>query len=154
MKIVEYEDKYLESLKELIETVKIKEMKWPKPAEDLDDVKGNYQINNGNFWVAVDKERVIGSIALQDMGEGRGYLKRMYLLKEYRGTGTADALFDRLLDQARSKGFSVIYLATNDEAVVAIKFYEKHGFVKVDTLPMDFDRWGDCLFYRLEINER
>ena len=38
-----------------------------------------YQKNKGNFWLAVLDKKVIGTIALRNFNNGRGYLKRMYI---------------------------------------------------------------------------
>ena len=42
---------------------------------DLSDITGFYQRGTGNFWVALHESVVVGSIALLDLGNGRGALR-------------------------------------------------------------------------------
>lgn len=118
---------------------------------DLDDIAGTYQKNKGNFWVALEGARVVGTIALLDCGERRGYLKRTYISSEYRGQGLAGELLDTFIRFAGKQGFSEIYCGTVEEMAAANKFYPKHGFKKINALPDDLPGFGDSVFYRLDL---
>lgn len=118
---------------------------------DLYKIKNTYQIDNGNFWIAMDNDKIVGTIALLDCGKQRGYIKRMYVDKVHRGTGFAKKLLDVLLNFARIKKFKVIYLATIEDMLAAQKFYMKHDFAKINSLPKDFPKFGDTIFYKLEL---
>lgn len=52
---------------------------------DLLDIPGVYQRKAGNFWVALDDDRVIGSIALLDIGNARAALRKMFVRADWRG---------------------------------------------------------------------
>ncbi|HEY6504734.1 MAG TPA: GNAT family N-acetyltransferase, partial [Chitinophagaceae bacterium] len=52
---------------------------------DLDEIPGFYQVNNGNFWIAKIGDKVIGTIALLDIGNNKGALRKMFVAKDYRG---------------------------------------------------------------------
>lgn len=94
---------------------------------DLDDIKSAYQTGKGNFWVAIENGRVIGTIALLDCGDNRGYLKRMYVSREYRGMGLAKDLLDALARFARASGFKEVYCGTAETMAAANKFYREVG---------------------------
>jgi len=100
------------------------------PAEqpDLVDINGHYRDANGNFWLALDEDSVVGTIGLLDLGNGLGSLRKMFVRPKYRGTGTAERLLDQLLAWTKSKGFTQLFLGTTSAYHAAQRFYEKHGF--------------------------
>lgn len=71
----------------------------------------------------------VGGAELQDAGIGE--LKRFFVLREYRGTGVADALVTALIDYATDEGVDVLRLETGEKQHSAIAFYRRHGFVAV-----------------------
>jgi RimJ/RimL family protein N-acetyltransferase len=59
-----------------------------------------------------------------------------------------------LLATAAERGLQRIWLGTTEAFLAAHRFYEKHGFVRVDpdTLPAAFPRMAvDTRFYRLNL---
>lgn len=56
-------------------------------------------------------------------------LVRLYVLKEFHGTGVANELMNFALDFARKNGFDKIYLSVWEYNFRARGFYEKHGFL-------------------------
>lgn len=56
-------------------------------------------------------------------------LVRLYVLKEFHGTGVADALMNFAVDFARRQACNVMYLSVWEYNFRARGFYEKHGFV-------------------------
>lgn len=121
---------------------------------DLFDVDNFYRHGRGDFWVAVNDQHVIGTIALKDIGSNQGALRKMFVHKDYRGApkGVAQALLNHLLHEAKQRGFKQIFLGTTDAFKAAHRFYEKHGFNEVSErdLPMMFPRMKqDTKFYRL-----
>jgi GNAT superfamily N-acetyltransferase len=112
---------------------------------DLDDPAATYAA----LWVAVDGDRVIGSVALRDLGEGAVELKRMYLRPAARGLGLGKQLLALALDWSRGHGYQRIRLDTSERMVAAQRLYEAHGFVRV---PGSAPRQGQCrLLYELRL---
>lgn len=58
-------------------------------------------------------------------------IKRMFVLPEARGTGTAAAILDRLVEVALAHGVRELLLETGPEQPAAIAFYERHGFRRI-----------------------
>ncbi|MCG8558872.1 MAG: GNAT family N-acetyltransferase, partial [Hyphomicrobiales bacterium] len=60
--------------------------------------------------------------------------------RAWRGGGLAAALLDAALAWARAAGFRDVYLGTTGGMAAAHRFYEKHGFRRVEKaqLPDDF----------------
>jgi N-acetylglutamate synthase-like GNAT family acetyltransferase len=123
---------------------------------DLTDIAGFYLPGAGGFWVAEEDGRIVGTIALKDIGRGQGALRKMFVASSHRGraAGVARALLDHLLDAAADRGLAQIYLGTTARFLAAHRFYEKNGFALVDAddLPPDFPRMAvDTRFYERKI---
>jgi N-acetylglutamate synthase-like GNAT family acetyltransferase len=123
---------------------------------DLSDIPGFYLRGAGQFWVAVDDGRVVGTVSLKDIGAGAGALRKMFVAASHRGAPhrLASGLLGVLLDHARAQGLRAVYLGTTDRFLAAHRFYEKNGFqgVAPDALPAGFPRMAvDTRFYRLAL---
>jgi N-acetylglutamate synthase-like GNAT family acetyltransferase len=118
---------------------------------DLAQIPAFYQRGRGGFWVALDRGAVVGTIGLLDAGEVA--LRKMFVRKDRRGQahGVAARLFETLLAHAREQSVVRLFLGTRPEMHAAHRFYEKHGFVRIDArdLPPAFPRVAvDSIFYR------
>lgn len=151
IKIIEYNSSYSKETYDHVMDIKVNELGWKKDATDLFDIEKIYLHRNGNFWIALDDHKVVGTIAIEDMGNNQGYLKRMYIKKEYRGTGMSSELLESLLKHAKSKNFKEVFLATTDNAQRAIAFYEKSGFKRIKFLPQNFEHYNDTVFFKIEL---
>jgi len=125
---------------------------------DLQDIPGFFRKGEGEFWVAVAGGRVVGTIALVDLGNGQGAVRKMFVDSAYRGrdAGVAQCLLTTLLDWARAHGIADICLGTTDKFRAAHRFYEKNGFIQVasESLPARFPRMNvDTRFYRLWLDK-
>jgi GNAT superfamily N-acetyltransferase len=123
---------------------------------DLMYIADTFQFGNGNFWVAMDGDRLIGSVGLVDIGNNQVALKKMFVAREYRGksTGVAQMLMDTALDWCNARGVKEIYLGTAAQLHAAHRFYEKNDYVEVETsqLPSAFPLVSvDTIFYRLAL---
>jgi N-acetylglutamate synthase-like GNAT family acetyltransferase len=123
---------------------------------DIDDIDGYYRAGRGDFWVANEGGRVVGTIALKDIGHGAGALRKMFVHKDWRGStpSLAASLLQALHTAAAERGFRHLYLGTTDRFLAAHRFYEKHGFERIapEHLPATFPRMAvDSRFYRRNI---
>jgi N-acetylglutamate synthase-like GNAT family acetyltransferase len=111
---------------------------------DLLDVANFYQTGAGNFWVALANNEVVGTIALRDIGNHQGALRKMYVKATHRGKEHAVAarLLERLVQSATGDEVQDLYLATTEKFVAALRFYEKNGFARIapEVLPEAFPR--------------
>ena len=123
---------------------------------DLNEIPGFYQINNGNFWIAKIDDKITGTISLLDIGNRKAALRKMFVDKEYRGKefGVGQKLLNTLIDWARHKGFTEIFLGTTEKFIAAQRFYEKNGFKEIEKqeLPGTFPLMEvDIMFYRFSV---
>ncbi len=58
----------------------------------------------------------------------RLFLSKLYLKKEYRGTGLAKTALEEIFAAARRLGYGAVYLTVNKKNARAIAAYEKYGF--------------------------
>lgn len=150
--IVVYSQKYSDEVVTFIIDILEGELQFMRiDRPDIYDITTYYQVNDGNFWLALHDGKIVGTIGLFNSGEARAYLKRMYVDPAMRGTGVAQNLLFALFDFAREKGYREIYLGTNSQMKAAVKFYEKMGFGKIEALPSDMPSSGDTLFYHLTL---
>lgn len=120
---------------------------------DLRAIASFYQTGAGAFLVACWGDRLVGTIALKDLGDGSAALRKMFVAAPFRGReyGVADALLARALDHAANHGIGEILLGTTEQYLAAHRFYEKHGFTEIaaEALPARFPRMAvDTRFYR------
>jgi putative acetyltransferase len=98
---------------------------------DLDNIEENYTNNKGVFDVVINPEGdIIASTGIYRINDKTCELRKMYLLKEYRGMGIGKFLLDHSIDEARHLGYNKIILETASVLKEAISLYEKYGFRK------------------------
>ena len=147
---------YQQDIIDLILSIQQTEFGLPITLEaqpDLENIPAFYQKDNGNFWIAIVENLVIGSIALKDIGNSRGALRKMFVHKDFRGKeyGVGHTLLNNLLEWARQKNFKEILLGTTERFVAAQRFYEKNGFTIIEKqlLPKEFPVMEvDVKFYK------
>lgn len=92
--------------------------------------------------MALDDDRVVGTIALIDIGNKQTALRKMFVHQDCRGKekGVAQALLNELIIWCKNRNTQEIYLGTTSSFIAAQRFYEKHGFNEVAkaTLPPAF----------------
>ena len=154
-----YTDTYKNEVGDLIVNIQNAEFGIPITLEaqpDLKEIPRFYQTNNGNFWIAKVDNQVVGTISLLDIGNHGGALRKMFVNKDYRGKefGVGQMLLGTLLDWARSKNITEIFLGTTEKFIAAHRFYEKNGFKEIEKqeLPEAFPVMAvDNKFYQILI---
>lgn len=157
MEIETYSGKYDGEIIDLILDIQNNESKIDLSLEeqpDLKDIKRCYQQGGGEFWVARDNGKVIGTIGIM-MKENRcAVMKKFFVDSEYRSQKVGLALYKKLLEYAENAGVKHIILDTPSVAKASHRFYEKAGFriIELSELPVEYtfpDR--DSLVYILDL---
>jgi GNAT superfamily N-acetyltransferase len=120
---------------------------------DLRRIPDFYQVNGGNFWVALCDEDVVGTIGLLDIGFAQGALRKMFVDPSFRGSriGTATRLLATLLEWSGTHAIEEIFLGTTPHFHAAHRFYERNEFSEIakSSLPAAFPIMEvDTKFYR------
>ena len=147
MSIVPFQPAHADGFRSLVADT-LREFEFEPDPEldgDLDDPAAAYAV----LWVVLDQGEVVGSVALQDLGDGAVLLKRMYLRPGQRGRGLGRELLALALDWARMHEMNVVRLDTSERMVAAQRLYEANGFERVAG---DASRQGQCrLLYELRL---
>lgn len=103
--------------------------------------------NNKSFCklILLDDNNLVGFISLfpedcEEEKELTPWYATMYVKREYRNKGYSRILNKAILDEAKSRGFSTVYLKTNLK-----NYYEKFGAIFIKKL-----KSNECL-YKFEI---
>ncbi len=100
--------------------------------KDLNDIENNYFNKNGFFGVLTeDNEHVIGTFGIFQIDKDICELRKMYLLKDYRGKGLGKFMLANALNIAKEKKYKRIILETITPLKEAISLYKKFGFTEI-----------------------
>lgn len=107
--------------------------------DDIFKIPTYYQKTGGNFWIALDKNQIVGSIALLPLDDNTAVLKKFFTYPQYRGQPhhLGAQLYQTLLSYAKLQSFHRIVLDTPEKETRSHYFYEKQGFQQVT--PENFD---------------
>ena len=159
IEIKPYDAQHVAEIAELIVPIQAQEFGVDITYEDqpdLADINSFYLTGAGGFWLAFNEDKLVGTIALKDIGSGTAALRKMFVHKKYRGKefGVAAGLLKMLLAHSQSLGLVEILLGTTEAFKAAHRFYEKNDFVQITEtdLPETFPRMkADTRFYRKKL---
>jgi putative acetyltransferase len=114
--------------------------------EDLKDIEKNYFTPNGFFGVLENQnnQEIIGTYGLMAMNKESCELRKMYLLKPFRGQGLGKLMVENALAMAHALGYRKIMLETISPLIEAIALYQKYGFT--ETPPREINARVDKAF--------
>jgi len=100
-----------------------------------DAVKKQLQDPNSLFYFAYLKDDLIGYFKLNsglaqtdNMDNNSIELERIYIVSSYQNKGFGKSLLLYVIDLARSKNRSFLWLGVWQKNKAAVRFYERHGF--------------------------
>jgi GNAT superfamily N-acetyltransferase len=160
VRIEQFKSEYQKDVGNLIISIQRDEFGVPITLDDQPDLKTIetfYQKGNGNFWVAFAGDKIVGTIALIDIGHGEVALRKMFVLKGFRGKPfrTGQLLMNKAFQWIEERKVEAVILGTLEKFVAAQQFYRRNGFVEVakKDLPNYFPRMPmDTMFFKKEIS--
>ncbi len=105
-----------------------------------------YPAPDSAFFVIERDGRLLGCGGVGPLAGGEPgvcELRKMYFLRELRGSGLGTRLLRILLDAARDAGYTSCYLETMDNMSQARQLYLKHGFKLIES-PLGNTGHGSC----------
>lgn len=149
MKIIEYEDKYLEDVKELL--VQLEEYIVSIDKDCLDQVHSDYREkmacidlkdvndNDGKCYLALENDNILGLIMgyipaydefdyLDYKCPKRGKISELIVTSKIRSKGVGQVLIDRMEQYFKSKGCEYVLVDVFAYNENTIKFYGKKGY--------------------------
>ncbi|MHC5278784.1 GNAT family N-acetyltransferase [Listeria kieliensis] len=159
MQIKSYEEKYRDQLIKLVLGVQQDEFGVAITLDDqpdLKDISNHYMNGLGHFWVAVQDDKVVGTIGVLFLENGNVAIRKLFTDAKYRGKEyqTGQKLLDTLEAFCIENGKKSIYLGTTDKFKAAHRFYEKNAYDEINKtdLPVDFHVLAvDSKFYQKNI---
>lgn len=86
-----------------------------------------------NLWIAENRFRPMGSIAIVNNGNGVAQLRWLLVEAGARGCGLGERLVETAIHFAKEKKYDKIILMTTDFLIPARRLYEKFGFYQVSS---------------------
>ena len=104
------------------------------------------------FWTARKAGMLLGFGALKDLGDGTGEVKSMRTAPEHLRKGVGASILDVIIDAARMRGHSTLYLETgvSEDYMAARALYERRGFAPCDPFA-NYEASGFNWFMKLSL---
>ena len=96
--------------------------------DDIYDSAEYVENENQAAYVAIVDEKCVGSIRVCRRWNGNAFIEDLSVDRAYRHCGIGKALMDAAFEWSREKGLQGVSLETQDNNVLAIRFYLKYGF--------------------------
>ncbi|OCR25227.1 MarR family transcriptional regulator [Pseudomonas syringae] len=110
-------------------------------AADMAELMGRLHNPRNEVWVALDGQRIVGSIAIDGEGEGGEAILRCFILDDSaRGKGAGKRLLAEAMKFCDESGFCATRLWTFQGLDAARKLYEDFGFRLVQE--QEGQQWG------------
>ena len=103
---------------------------------ELDHLSAYYNSNPSKraYFVALEDGEIVGGVGIAELDGPKNCaeLQKLYLDDSVKGKGYGKELMQIAEDFARSVGYESLYLETHTNLSVALKLYEKMGFLPIE----------------------
>jgi len=96
--------------------------------------------NIRDFFVCIDKGKIVGVSAIHVLWEDIAELRSIAVLQEYQGKGIGKMLLRHCIDEARRLGVKKVFALTYNP-----EFFRDSGFKDIDKNSLPQKIWRDCL---------
>jgi ribosomal protein S18 acetylase RimI-like enzyme len=117
--------------------------------KEMETFPEQYASPRGCLYVALDKNRPAGCVALRDLGDGICEMKRLYVKPDYRGKNIGKLLAETVIQTARELGYDRMRLDTIPSMKQAIVLYKIMGFKEIK--PYRFNPIEGAAFFELNL---
>ncbi len=112
--------------------------KYFKKTFAVEKMRSSLEKENNVFWIAFADELPVGYAKLKKYSpfekledKRPAQLQKIYILNQYIGHKIGTQLQDVLFDEVRKLNIKSLWLVVWDENDKGIRFYERHGFIKI-----------------------
>ena len=96
--------------------------------QEIDRIPQYYAEKEGQFWVVLSKNHVVGMFGLEPSGPNAMELRRMYVDPDFRRRGIAQEMMRAAEDYCRNTGQHRLDLSTSEVQSEALAFYRQAGY--------------------------
>jgi len=97
-------------------------------AQEIDRIAAYYSERNGDFWVAVQNDRVVGTFGLERASSEAMELRRMYVDPAARRAGIGRRMLCFAEEECRRRGAARLDLSTAEIQEAALALYRNAGY--------------------------
>ena len=97
-------------------------------SSDLAKLSKRFEGEGAGFWVLLEDNSVIATIALRPYGEYTAEIERLYLLSRKRGLGIGRGLMCFVEDQAKKKGYRRLFISCSKRFHGTREFLERMDY--------------------------
>ena len=97
---------------------------------------------NTRFYLVFSNDDLVGYFKLnlngaqtEPFGNASVEIERIYVLEEFQGQQIGKHMLFKIIEMAKQEQMTFVWLGVWEMNTSAIRFYERHGFVKFDTHP-------------------
>jgi ribosomal protein S18 acetylase RimI-like enzyme len=120
--------------------------------EELRELPGKYAPPDGRLFLAYSDKGLAGCIAMRKLDDGICEMKRLFVRDTFRGQKIGNKLIGKIIDEARSVGYSKMRLDTYPAKMgKAVDLYRSYGFYEITSY---YDNPHDgVLFMELDLTD-
>ena len=141
MQIITYDKQYHQQAVDLVLQIQNEENNLNltlAEQPELQNIEDSFLSSGGNFWLALDKGIVVGTIGLLKETTTGAVLKKFFVAAPYRRHKVGLLLYNTLLKFCREHNIKQIVLDTPSIAVRSHQFYKQAGFVQITAEKLPF----------------
>ncbi|MEK7171991.1 MAG: GNAT family N-acetyltransferase [Patescibacteria group bacterium] len=118
---------------------------------DLSEIDKYYsKTNRSIFLLYIDKNKILGTIALKKLDKDTAELKRFYVANEYRGQSIGRQLHSEVLKYAQVFKYKKIILNTTPNMLRAIEFYKRAGYKRLRQQAKNLEQ----VYFQLDVSHQ
>jgi putative acetyltransferase len=117
--------------------------------QEMADFPGTYSPPSGRLLLALNGSEAAGCVGIRGLTPDTCEMKRLYVRSAYRSQGLGKRLVEAALEQARTLGYSAMYLDTLPEMDAAVRLYQTFGFQQTE--PYYANPIPGALFFELRL---
>jgi len=117
---------------------------------ELKNLPGDYASPGGSLLLAYAGEQPVGCVALRKFSEDTCEMKRLYVKPKFRGSGIGRQLAEKVIADAKGKGYRIMRLDTIETMDEAINLYRSLGFEERDSYrfnPIEGARYFELVLF-------
>jgi ribosomal protein S18 acetylase RimI-like enzyme len=100
--------------------------------DELDHFPQKYQEPDGAFIIAKENNIIVGCVGFKKLDKITCEMKRLFVRDNYKGRGIGNILVEKIIEDAKSKGYEIMRLDTMDTMKSALNLYRKTGFYEIE----------------------